>query len=116
MLSWSEIRTLDFSGSTKPWHVLAASQQFMMQASNSNPDIDMITIASQVLDQAVPGGGNGQRRPFVDLYTTLWIQWLGAYHNGCKSIFEHMDFDRSMASSSPFCQFHPVLENSFPSF
>jgi hypothetical protein len=112
LLSWSEILTLDFSGSSKPWHVLEATQHIAVSSNRAN---DMLTVAHEVLDRVVPGGsGLGKRRPFVDLYVGLWVQWMGAYYRGCMQVMQSGEVEALQAAGpQPFCQLHPELASAF---
>lgn len=83
LLAWSQIASIDFSGPSalKPWAILNAANERAQSVPNSSRIILANTWAA--VDAALSGGDGQHRRPIVDFYLTIWLQWLQQYHQGC---------------------------------
>jgi len=105
LLAWGQIASVDFSGPSalKPWAVLKAANE--RARSLSRVPLDILGHTWAAVDAALPGGDGQYRRPIVDFYLTLWLQWLEQYHRGCAYATANSNHSSPAATDLLICTF-----------
>jgi hypothetical protein len=113
LLAWGQIASVDFSGppALKPWSVLNAANQRAVAAERAPQDV--LGAAWAAVEAAVAGGDGRQRRPVVDFYLTLWVQWVQHYLQGCAFAAATNTSELPVLADAPVCEFHRSFQDGF---